>query len=151
MRALRTTKAETTAFQGHFAKQDKGLAQFAPTPVPTRSGAGNPRRTFDGNGELKISSFSSQIAPALFTLLDDPVFREHARLKALLNKNEKEITKAAGNEGLSLVNNLLSFSSWSARVYRGSDYYDDKLRPETFMDGVLLLAEIGAERASESL
>lgn len=135
-----------TSFRRDFAKQDKKLAQFAPTPVPTRSGAGNPHRTFEGDGELRIRSFSSQVAPTLFALLDDPVFREHARLKALLNKNEREIAKATGKEGLALVENLLSFSSWLARIYRGSDYYDDKLKPETFMDGVLFLAEMGVAR-----
>ena len=143
--------SQNTSFSVAFAKQDKELAQFAPTPVPTKSEVGDPRCTFDKDGTMRMNAFVTQISPALFALLDDPVFKEHARLKALLNKEERRIIKAAGKEGIILVHNLLSLSSFFARAYRDSDFRLNELRPETAMDGVLFLAEIGLQRMEGSL
>ena len=152
MRANTTmADSQNTSFSVAFAKQDKGLVQFAPTPVPTKSEAGDPRCTFDKDGTMCMDAFVNQISPALFALLDDPVFKEHVRLKALLSKEEHKIIKATGKEGIILVNNLLSLSSFIARAYRDSDFRLNELRPETVMDGVLFLAEIGLQRMEGSL
>lgn len=143
--------SQNTSFSVAFAKQDKELAQFAPTPVPTESEVGNPRCTSDKDGTMRMDAFANQISPALFALLDDPVFKKHVRLRALLSKEERKIIKATGKEGMILVNNLLSLSSFFARAYRDSDFRLNELRPETAMDGVLFLAEIGLQRMEGSL
>lgn len=150
MRANTTmADSQNTSFSVAFAKQDKGLAQFAPTPVPTESDVGDPRCTFDKDGTMRMQAFATQISPALFALLNDPVFKEHVRLRALLNKEERKIIKTTDKEGMILVNNLLSLSSCFARAYRDSRL--NELRPETVMDGVLFLAEIGLQRMEDSL
>ena len=151
MRANTMANSQNTSFSVAFAKQDKELAQFAPTPVPTKSEAGDPRCTFDKDGTMRMHAFATQISPALFVLLDDPVFKEHVRLRALLSKEERKIIKATGKEGMILVNNLLSLSSFFTRAYRDSDFRLNELRPETVMDGVLFLAEIGFQRMEGSL
>ena len=152
MRANTTmADSQNTSFSVAFAKQDKGLAQFAPAPVPTKSEAGDPRCTFDKDGTMRMDAFVTQISPALFALLDDPVFKEHVRLRALLSKEERKIIKATGKEEIILVNNLLSLSSFFGRAYRDSDFHLNGLRPETVMDGVLFLAEIGLQRMERSL
>lgn len=151
MRANTMANSQNTSFSVTFAKQDKELAQFAPTPVPTESEVGNPRCTSDKDGTMRMDAFANQISPALFALLDDPVFKEHVRLRALLSKEERKIIKATGKEGMILVNNLLSLSSFFARAYRDSDFRLNELRPETVMDGVLFLAEIGLQRMEGSL
>lgn len=151
MRAKTMANSQNTSFSVTFAKQDKELAQFAPTPVPTESEVGDPRCAFDKDGAMRMDAFANQISPALFALLDDPVFKEHVRLRALLSKEERKIIKATGKEGMILVNNLLSLSSFFARAYRDSDFRLNELRPETVMDGVLFLAEIGLQRMEGSL
>ena len=151
MRADTMTNSQNNSFSFTFAKQDKGLAQFAPTPVPIESDVGDPRCTFDKDGTMRMQAFATQISQALFALLNDPVFKEHARLKALLNKEGRRIIKATGKEGIILVNNLLSLSSFFARAYRDSDFRLNELRPEVVMDGALFLAEIGLQRMEGSL
>ena len=49
-----------------------------------------------------MDAFATQISPALFMLMDDSVFKEHVRLKALVNKEERKIIKATGKEGMIL-------------------------------------------------
>ena len=151
MRANTMANSQNTSFSVAFAKQDKELAQFAPTPVPTESEVGDPRCTSDKDGTMCMDAFVTQISPALFALSNDTVFKEHVRLKALLNKEGRKIIKATGKEGMILVNNLLSLSSFFARAYRDSDFRLNELRPETVMDGVLFLAEIGLQRMEDSL
>lgn len=151
MRANTMADSQNTSFFVTFAKQDKELAQFAPTPVPTKSEAGDPRCAFDKDGTMRMHAFANQISPALFALSNDTVFKEHVRLKALLNKEGRKIIKATGKEGMILVNNLLSLSSFFARAYRDFDFHLNGLRPETVMDGVLFLAEIGLQRMEDSL
>lgn len=151
MRAKTMANSQNTSFSVAFAKQDKELAQFAPTPVPTESEVGNPRCTSDKDGTMRMNAFAAQISQALFALLNDPVFKEHVRLKTLVNKEERKIIKATGKEGIILVNNLLSLSSFFGRAYRDSDFRLNELRPETVMDGVLFLAEIGLQRMEGSL
>ncbi|MGM9814199.1 MAG: hypothetical protein ACI32C_04845 [Candidatus Enteromonas sp.] len=143
--------SQNTSFSVAFAKQDKELAQFAPTPVPTEPEVGDPRCAFDKDGAMRMDAFTTQISPALFVLMNDAVFKEHVRRKALVNKEERKIIKATGKEGMILVNNLLSLSSFFARAYRDSDFRLNELRPETVMDGVLFLAEIGLQRMEGSL
>lgn len=151
MRAKTMANSQNTSFSIAFAKQDKELAQFAPTPVPTESEVGNPRCTSDKDGTMRMNAFAAQISPALFVLSNDTVFKEHVRLKTLVNKEERRIIKATGKEGIILVNNLLSLSSFFARAYRDSDFRLNELRPETVMDGVLFLAEIGLQRMEGAL
>ena len=151
MKANTMANSQNTSFSVAFAKQDKGLAQFAPAPVPTKSEAGDPRCTFDKDGTMCMDAFVTQISPALFALSNDTVFKEHVRLKTLVNKEERKIIKATGKEGIILVNNLLSLSSFFARAYRDSDFRLNELRPETVMDGVLFLAEIGLQRMEGAL
>ena len=148
-----TTMADSqnTSFSVAFAKQDKGLAQFAPTPVPTKSEVGDPRCTSDKDGTMRMDAFTTQISPTLFLLMNDTVFKEHVRLKTLVNKEERRIIKATGKEGIILVNNLLSLSSFFAKAFRDSDFRLNELRSETVMDGVLFLAEIGLQRMEDSL
>ena len=151
MRAKTMANSQNTSFSVAFAKQDKELAQFAPTPVPTESEVGNPRCTSDKDGTMRMNAFAAQISPALFVLSNDTVFKEHVRLKTLVNKEERRIIKATGKEGIILVNNLLSLSSFFARAYRDSDFRLNELRPEVVMDGVLFLAEICLQRMEGSL
>ena len=151
MRANTMANSQNTSFSVAFAKQDKGLAQFAPTPVPTESEVGDPRCTSDKDGTMRMNAFAARISPALFALSNDPVFKEHVRLKTLVNKEERKIIKATGKEEIILVNNLLSLSSFFGRAYRDSDFHLNGLRPETVMDGVLFLAEIGLQRMERSL
>ena len=151
MRANTMAGSQNTSFSVTFAKQDKELAQFTPTPVPTVSEVGDPRCTFDKDGTMRMDAFAAQISPALFALLDDSVFKEHVRLKTLLSKEERKIIKETNKEGLILVNNLISLSSCFAMAYRDSDFRFNELRPETVMDGVLFLAEIGLQRMEGSL
>ena len=151
MRANTMANSQNTSFSVAFAKQDKELAQFAPTPVPTESEVGNPRCTSDKDGTMRMNAFAAQISPALFVLSNDTVFKEHVRLKTLVNKEERRIIKATGKEGIILVNNLLSLSSFFARAYRDSNFRLNELRPEVVMDGVLFLAEIGLQRMEGSL
>ena len=151
MRANTMANSQNTSFSVAFAKQDKELAQFAPTPVPTESEVGDPRCASDKDGTMRMGAFAAQISPALFALLNDPVFKEHVRLKALVNKEECRIIKVTGKEGIILVNNLLSLSSFFARAYRDSNFRLNELRPEVVMDGVLFLAEIGLQRMEGSL
>lgn len=151
MRAKTMANSQNTSFSVAFAKQDKELAQFAPTPVPTESEVGNPRCTSDKDGTMRMNAFAAQISPALFVLSNDTVFKEHVRLKTLVNKEERRIIKATGKEGIILVNNLLSLSSFFARAYRDSNFRLNELRPEVVMDGVLFLAEIGLQRMEGSL
>lgn len=151
MRANTMANSQNTSFSVAFAKQDKELAQFAPTPVPTESEVGDPRCTSDKDGTMRMNAFAARISPALFALSNDPVFKEHVRLKALVNKEERRIIKATGKEWIILVNNLLSLSSFFARAYRDSGFRLNELRPETVMDGVLFLAEIGLQRMERSL
>jgi|GEM_PF-6057836 len=151
MRANTMANSQNTSFSVTFAKQDKELAQFAPTPVPTEPEVGDPRCAFDKDGAMRINAFAAQISHALFTLSNDTVFKEHVRLKTLINKEERKIIKATGKEGIILVNNLLSLSSFFARAYRDSDFRLNELRPETAMDGVLFLAEIGLQRMEGAL
>ena len=143
--------SQNTSFSVAFAKQDKELAQFAPTPVPTKSEVGDPRCTSDKDGTMRMNAFVAQISPALFVLSNDTVFKEHVRLKTLVNKEERRIIKATGKEGIILVNNLLSLSSFFARAYRDSNFRLNELRPEVVMDGVLFLAEIGLQRMEYSV
>ena len=151
MRANTMADSQNTSFSVAVAKQDKGLAQFAPTPVPTESEAGDPRCTSDKDGTMRVDAFTTLISPALFALSNDPVFKEHVRLKTLVNKEGRKIIKATGKEGIILVNSLLSLSSFFAKAYRDSDFHLNGLRPETVMDGVLFLAEIGLQRMEDSL
>jgi len=151
MRANTMANSQNTSFSVTFAKQDKELAQFAPTPVPTKSEVGDQRCTFDKDDAMRMDAFAAQISPLLFTLLDDSVFKEHIRLKTLVSKEERKIIKATDKEGLILVNSLLSLSSCLARAYRDSDFRLNELRSETVMDGVLFLAEIGLQRMEGSL
>lgn len=151
MRAKTMANSQNTSFSVAFAKQDKELAQFAPTPVPTESEVGNPRCTSDKDGTMRMNAFAAQISPALFVLSNDTVFKEHVRLKTLVNKEERRIIKATGKEGIILVNNLLSLSSFFARAYRDSNFRLNELRPEVVMDGVLFLAEIGLQRMEGAL
>ena len=151
MRAKTMANSQNTSFSVAFAKQDKELAQFAPTPVPTESEVGNPRCTSDKDGTMRMNAFAARISPALFVLSNDTVFKEHVRLKTLVNKEERRIINATGKEGIILVNNLLSLSSFFGRAYRDSDFHLNGLRPETVMDGVLFLAEIGLQRMEGSL
>ena len=151
MRAKTMANSQNTSFSVAFAKQDKELAQFAPTPVPTESEVGNPRCTSDKDGTMRMNAFAAQISPALFVLSNDTVFKEHVRLKTLVNKEERRIIKATGKEGIILVNNLLSLSSFFARAYRDSNFRLNELRPEAVMDGALFLAEIGLQRMEGSL
>ena len=151
MRANTMANSQNTSFSVAFAKQDKELAQFVPTPVPTESEVGNPRCTSDKDGTMRMNAFAAQISPALFVLSNDTVFKEHVRLKTLVNKEERRIIKATGKEGIILVNNLLSLSSFFARAYRDSNFRLNELRPETAMDGVLFLAEIGLQRMEGAL
>lgn len=144
-------REQSAVLDAGFVKQDKGLAQSAPAPAPTGSGAGSPHRTSKDGRRLGIDSFSRQISPALFAMLGDPVFGEHARLKGLLNKNERQILKAAGEGGMALAGGLLSLASWYARAYRESWPADGRLKPEAFMDLVVILAEVGAERVGAAL
>ncbi len=79
-------------------KQDKELAQFALTPIPIKSEVGDPRCTFGEDSTVRMDAFATQISPALFMLLEDAVFKEHVRLKTLVNKEERKIIKATGKE-----------------------------------------------------
>lgn len=100
---------------------------------------------------MRMDAFATQISPTLFTLLDDTVFKEHVRLKALLNKEERKIIKATDKEGIILVSNLLSLSSCFPRAYRDSNFRLNELRLETVMDGVVFLDEIGLQKMEDSL
>lgn len=151
MRANTMANNKNTSFSVAFAKQDKGLAQFAPTPVPTESEAGDPLCTFDKDGAMRMDAFAAQISPALFALLNAPVFKEHVRVKTLVNKEERKIIKVTGKEGIILVNNLLSLSSFFAKAFQDSNFRLNELRPETVMDRVLFLAEIGLQRMEDFL
>ena len=77
MRGSTMANSQNTSFSVAFAKQDKELAQFAPTPVPTESEVGDPRCTFEKDETMRMDAFATQISTALFILLDDSVFKEH--------------------------------------------------------------------------
>ncbi len=133
MGAITTTTAQTNGFHPIFAKQDKDLAHFAPTPVPSVSAVGNPHGTNNHGSSWRKSSFAKEISPTIFGLLGDSVFRRHAQLRSMLDRNEREIRRRTEN-GFGLSCGLLSYCSGVARHYRQSDYYSHNLKPETMMD-----------------
>ena len=58
--------SQNTSFSVAFAKQDKELAQFASTPVPTKSEAGDLRCTFNKDSTMRMHALATQISPASF-------------------------------------------------------------------------------------
>ena len=145
MGATASITTQNAHFYPSFAKQDKGLAQNAPNPVPTMSAVGNPRVTRTHDYSWRKSCFAKEISPTVFGLLGDPVFRRHAQLRSKLDKNESQIAKRT-ESGFGLTCNLLSYCSGVARHYRQSDYYDHNLKPETMMDMSLAFAVNGVTK-----
>ena len=138
-----TTQKE--AFQPLFAKQDKDLAQIAPPPAQTRSAVGNPPGAFEHGENWMKSSFAKEISPTIFTLMGDPVFRRHAHLRSLLDKNERAIRRRS-KDGFDLTCDLLSYCSLTARHYRRSSHYAPAFKPETAMDLSLACAINGVTK-----
>jgi hypothetical protein len=145
MGATASITAQSNHFYPFFAKQDKGLTQNAPNPVPTMSAVGDPRVTRTHDYSWRKSCFAKEISPTVFGLLGDPVFRRHAQLRSKLDRNESQISKRTEN-GFGLTCNLLSYCSGVARHYRQSDYYDHNLKPETMMDMSLAFAVNGVTK-----
>ena len=145
MGATSSITTQSNNFYPFFAKQDKGLTQNAPNPVPTMSAVGNPHITRTHDYSWRKSCFAKEISPTIFGLLGDPVFRRHAELRSKLDKNESQIAKRTEN-GFGLTCNLLSYCSAFARHYRQSDYYDLNLKPETMMDMSLAFAVNGVTK-----
>ena len=140
-----TITTQKEAFQPLFAKQDKDLAQTAPSPAPTRSAVGNPPGAFDHDEGWMKSSFAKEISPTIFTLMGDPVFRRHAHLRSLLDRNERAIRRRS-ETGFDLACDLLSYCSLTARHYRRSSHYAPAFKPETAMDLSLACAINGVTK-----
>ena len=128
-----TITTQKEAFQPLFAKQDKDLAQIAPPPAQTWSAVGNPLGAFDHDEGWMKSCFAKEISPTIFNLMGDPVFRRHAHLRSLLDRNERAIRRRS-ETGFDLTCGLLSYCSLTARHYRRSSHYTPALKPETAMD-----------------
>ena len=143
MGATASITAQNAHFYPFFAKRDKDLAQIAPPPAQTRSAVGNPPGAFDHDESWMKSSFAKEISPTIFTLMGDPVFRRHAHLRSLLDKNERAIRRRSEN-GFDLTCDLLSYCSLAARHYRRSSHYTTAFKPETAMDLSLACAMNGA-------
>ena len=140
-----TITTQKEAFQPLFAKQDKDLAQIAPPPAQTSSAVGNPPGAFGHDESWMKSSFAKEISPTIFTLMGDPVFRRHAHLRSLLDKNERAIRRRSEN-GFDLTCRLLSYCSLAARHYRRSSHYTPAFKPETAMDLSLACAINGVNK-----
>ena len=140
-----TITTQKEAFRPLFAKQDKDLAQIAPPPAQTRSAVGNPPGAFDHDETWMKSSFAKEISPTIFNLMGDPVFRRHAHLRSLLDRNERAIRRRS-ESGFDLTCGLLSYCSLTARHYRRSSHYTPALKPETAMDLSLACAINGVTR-----
>ena len=140
-----TITTQKEAFNPLFAKQDKDLAQIAPPQAQTRSAVGNPPGAFDHDEGCAKSSFAKEFSPTIFTLMGDPVFRRHAHLRSLLDRNERAIRRRS-SAGFDLTCGLLSYCSLAARHYRRSDYCTQRFKPETAMDLSLACAINGVTK-----
>ena len=140
-----TITTQKEAFQPIPAKQDKDLAQIAPPPAQTRSAVGNPPGAFDHDEGWPKSSFAKEISPTIFTLMGDSIFRRHAHLRSLLDRNEGTIRRRS-EAGFELACGLLSYCSLAARHYRRSNYYTPAFKPETAMDLSLVCAINGVTK-----
>ena len=138
-----TTQKE--AFQPLIEKQDKDLAQTAPPQAQTRSAVGNPPGAFDHDESWMKSSFAKEISPTIFALMGDPVFRRHAHLRSLLDRNERAIRRRS-EHSYEMACDLLSHCSLVARHYRRSDHYTPRFKPETAMDLSLACAINGVTK-----
>ena len=89
------------------------------------------------------SCFAKEISPTIFNLMGDPVFRRHAHLRSLLDRNERAIRRRS-KDGFDLTCGLLSYCSSTARHYRRSSHCAPAFKPETAMDLSLVCAMSGA-------